>query len=327
MRTLGKNRKEMTFYVFYMLLIGVSAIGQQPNDAKTLWTLAWSPDGKYIGSGGNQDELILFDANTFELVKTYPVKDALLSRIKWHPSKNILAIITQGKTIKARILNLDKDEWIDLEGLESSSRGLDWNFNGALLAVSELEHAVSVFTLHGKRVSRFMADPKSVTGIDWHPTKNIMTTVGSQIGIYDHLGHPIHTFRPRNKEVLLLCVEWHDSGDFFVVGDYGDLENADDKLLQFWHPEGVKINEISGSIAEYRNIRWSTDGERWASASDALRIWSKEGKLLAETKSSDDYLWGVDWSPDGDYIVTSSSNGKLVIWDKNANFIRQIGKK
>jgi len=320
------NIKEVTFCVFCILLIAVSAIGQQPNYGKTLWTVAWSPDGKYIGAGGNQDELKLFDATTFKLIKTYPVKDVLLSRIKWHPNKNMLAIITQGKTIKARILDLDKDEWIDLNGLGSSSRGLDWNFNGELLAVSELEEAVSVFTINGKLVSRFMADPKSVTGIDWHPTKNIMTTVGSQIGIYDHLGNPVHTFQPRNEEVLLLCVEWHNSGKFFVVGDYGDLDNAENKLLQFWSPEGIKLDEIKGSIAEYRNIRWNHDGEKLASASDALRVWSKEGKLLVESKSTNDYLWGIDWSPDSEYIVTSSSKGKIIIWDKNANFIRPIGK-
>lgn len=117
-----------------------------------------------------------------------------------------------------------------------------------------------------------------------------MVTVGSQIGIYDHLGGTLKTFRPRKEEVFLLCAAWHKSGDFFAVGDYGDLENANNKLVQFWNSDGVKINDLKGSIEEYRNIRWSPDGERLASASDALRIWSKAGMLLAESISTEDYL-------------------------------------
>ncbi len=319
-------REKFIVFVF-VLFLAVNIQCQEGKYEKTLWTVAWSPNGKYIATGGYQDELKIFDGKTFELIKTYPVKDVALSRIKWHPTKNVLAIITQSKTIKARILDLEKDEWTDLRDLKSSFRALDWNYTGDLLAISEREDAVSVYNIDGTLVSRFLADPKAVAGIDWHPSKNIMTTVGSQIGIYSHLGDTIKTFQPRTEEAFLLCVEWHKSGDFFVVGDYGDLKNAENKLLQFWNVEGVKLNEIKGSLAEYRNIRWSPDGEKLASASDALRIWSKKGILLAESKSTEDYLWGVDWSPDGKSIVTSSRKGEVVIWNQNANVLKKLNEK
>ncbi len=316
-----------TCSLFSILLLAFNVACQEQKPKPTLWTVAWSMDGKFIAAGGNQDELKLFDAHTFDLVKTYPIKNVQLSRIKWHPFKNMLALITQSGTIKAKILNLDTNTWIELDGLASSFRALDWNYNGEFLAVSELKDAVSIYTVAGKRVSRFLADPKSVTGIDWHPNKNILTTVGSQIGIYNHMGEPINRFQPRTKEVVLLCVAWHTSGDFFVVGDYGDLENAENKLLQFWSSDGVKQHEIKGSIAEYRNLRWNPNGEKLATASDALRLWTKDGKLLAESTSTNDYLWGVDWSPDGEFIVTSSSKGEIIIWDKNANFVREVTYK
>ncbi|WP_282162253.1 WD40 repeat domain-containing protein [Ulvibacterium marinum] len=313
-----------TWFLLLILILTCNKAYQQTEDKTTIWTVAWSPNGKYIAAGGNQDVLKLFDGKTFELIKTYPVKGVQLSRIKWHPFKNMLAIVTQSKTIKARILDLDKEVWVDLQGLKSSFRGLDWNYTGNLLAVSELEAAVSVYKTDGTLVSRFLADPKAVAGLDWHPSKNIMVTVGSQIGIYNHLGDTIKTFWPRLEEAFLLCVEWHVSGDFFVVGDYGDLKNAKDKMVQFWNMEGTKRNEIKGSTVEYRNIRWHPDGEKLATASDALSVWSKGGELLSRSKSTEDYLWGIDWSPDGKYIVTSSKEGKIIIWDKNANSINEL---
>ncbi|MEM9646946.1 MAG: WD40 repeat domain-containing protein [Bacteroidota bacterium] len=311
---------------FFLLICSATNIfcQQQVENKGTLWTIAWSPDGEYIATGGNQDVLKIFDTKTFDLLSTYPIPGVQLSRLKWHPTQNLLAVITQGRTFKAKILDLLNEKWIALEDLESSFRALDWNHTGEMLAVSELEKMVSVYTLNGKRISRFRADVKGVTGLDWHPTKNTMVTVGSQIGIYTQYGDTINAFEPRNVETFLLCVEWHKSGDFFAVGDYGDLKKAEVKLLQFWKEDGVMLNKIDGSTGEYRNIRWNPDGKRLASASDALRIWSREGELVAESVSTDDYLWGVDWSPDGKFIITSSSEGKILLWDKNARLLRII---
>jgi len=307
------------------MFLASNVFAQQNEYNKTLWTVAWSPDGKYLATGGNQDELMLFDGKTFELIKTYPVKDVQLSRLKWHPFQNKLAVITQSRTFKAKILNLDNDTWINLQGLKSSSLGLDWNYSGELLAVSGLEEGeVFIYNKDGILVSRFSGDTKSVMGIDWHPTKNILVTVSSKIGVYNHLGRSIKNFKSRKEEVVLLCVEWHKSGKFFVVGDYGDFEKAENKLVQFWNIEGEKLNEIKGSIAEYRNLRWNKKGTKLATASDALRIWSKKGKLLAESESTNDYLWGIDWSPNGKFVITSSSKGIITIWDKKANKIRAL---
>lgn len=163
--------KEKLIILAFALLQVFNVSCQEEKYNKTLWTVTWSPDGKYIATGGNQDELKLFDGKTFELIKTYPVKDVQLSRVKWHPTKNMLAVITQGRSFKAKILDLENDTWTDLQGLESSFRALDWNHTGDFLAVSELDGAISVFSIDGTLVSRFMADAKAVAGIDWHPSK------------------------------------------------------------------------------------------------------------------------------------------------------------
>ncbi len=310
-------------FLFILFLVS-NTFCQQNSYKKTLWTVAWSPNGKYIVAGGNQDELKLFDGNTLKLIKTYPIKEVQLSRLKWHPTKNRLAVITQSKTFKAKILNLDNDTWTDLKGLKNSFRALGWNYTGELLAISELESFVSIFNINGTRISRFRADEKGVAGLDWHPKNNILVTVGSKVGIFNHLGDTLKIFKTRKKEPFLLCVEWHKSGKFFAVGDYGDLEKAEDKLVQFWDVEGVKINEIKGSIGEYRNLRWNPRGTKLATASDALRIWSKKGELLSKSKSTNDYLWGIDWSPNGKYIVTSSAKGHIAIWDNKANKIKEL---
>ncbi len=223
-----KDKNNMKYTLILLLSVFTSKIYCQQNEI--LWTVAWSPDDAYIAVGGNQGDLKLFDGKTLKLLTSYPVEDVILSRLKWHPYQNKLAVITQSETFKARILDLDTDQWIDLNDLQNSFRGLDWNYTGEYLAVSEFEGSVSIFDIQGQLVSRFMADPKGVAGIDWHPTKNILTTVGSQIGIYNDNGDTLHTFQPREVEAFLLCVEWHQSGEFFAVGDYGDSKRGEKQI-------------------------------------------------------------------------------------------------
>ena len=308
-------------FLLFLLLLSQASLAQEN---QSLWTVAWSHDDAYLAVGGSQGDLKLFDGKTFELIKTYPVEDVILSRLKWHPSQHKLAVITQSTTYKARILDVDKNTWTELEGLENSFRGLDWNHKGDLLAVTELEGEISIFDSQGKRVSRFLADPKAVADLDWHPKENILVAVGSRIGIYTQLGESLHIFPAREEEVFLLCVEWHPSGDFFATGDYGDLKDAKNKLIQYWQIAGEKLLEIRGSKGEYRNIRWSPDGNRLASACDALRIWDTKGKLVLQTESSEDYLWGIDWNNDGSKIVTSSSQGVISVFDQEGKLIRTL---
>ena len=312
----------MKYIIIFALIIGSMKSHAQENN--TLWTAAWSPNDDLIAVGGDEGVLRLFDGETFELLNSYPVGGVTISRVKWHPGQNKLAVITQSDSFKAKILDLDRDEWIELDGLENSLRALDWNHSGEMLAISDYDGNIVVFEINGKRISRFNVDPKSVTGLDWHPTENILTVVGSRIGVFHYMGDTIRIFQPREFEVLLLCVEWHESGEFYAIGDYGDAENAENKLIQYWSADGKLLAEMGDSFAEYRNIRWSPNGKYLASANDALRIWNRKGKLIREAESSDDYLWGVDWNSDGSRIVTSSSEGVIAVWDKDLTLIRLL---
>ena len=234
-------------------------------------------------------------------------------------TKNILAISTQVSSDKVRILNLDTDQTIILEGISpDGARGLDWNYSGEYLAVGDNDGKISIFDASGKFIRKIQQDnTKSITSMDWHPSQNILVTVGDKIRMYDLNGNSLKSIQHRPEDVLLLSVSWHNSGDFFVTGDYGDTQNNYKPLLQFWSNKGDLLKSIEKSIGEYRNLSWNAQGTRLASASDALRIWDKNGTLLHEGKS-EDYLWGVSWNKSGNRIITSSLTQHIVLWDGKA---------
>ena len=311
------TKRDILFTIIIVLLTfpGNQAFAQDSANKKILWTTDWSSDGKYIAIGGNIDTLKIYSSKNLQLYKSYPTKNTITC-VKWHPYKNILAVGTQTSSDKVRVFNFETNKIIELEGISpDGARGVDWNYTGDFLAVADNDGQISIFDIGGKFIRTIKQEnSKSITSIDWHPKKNIFITVGDKIRIFEIGGKLVETISHRQEEVLLLCVAWHSSGDFFVTGDYGDNQNNYKPLLQFWTKNGDLLKSINISKGEYRNIAWNSKGNRLASASDALRIWDKDGNLVSEGNSRD-YLWGVPWNKQGNRIVTSSTEQRVIIWD------------
>lgn len=302
--------------------IGKSIEAQEAAIDDILWTCDWSFDGKFIAVGGNSDSLKIIDSRNFKLYRAFPIKNTI-TRVAWHPKKNLLAIATQLSEDKCCIIDLNTLSKIELNGISSDgARGISWDKFGELLAVGDNDGRVSIFDIQGNLVNQFKIEgTKSITCIDWHPTKKEIIFVSDQIFQTDLNGKLLQKIKHREADVLILCVAWHKSGDFFVVGDYGDGIN--NSLLQYWSAEGKLMKSIDASKGEYRNICWNSKGDRLATASDALRIWDPTGKLLFVGKS-DAYLWGVSWDSKGKQLATTSMNKEIVLWNYKAKQLKRF---
>ena len=322
--TMTTRIKILTFLNFLIIIFCNQTFAQNTITKEILWTTDWSPNGKYIAIGGNIDTLKIYSESNLKPYKSLPIKNTI-TRVKWHPTKNIIAVSTQNSEDKTSLINLDKNEKIELNGISSEgARGIDWNYTGEYLAVADNEGQILIYNMKGELIRKFVNQSnstKSITAIDWHPKKNILTMVTDKIRFYDIEGNLLKSIKHRPEDVMLLSVAWHNSGDFFVTGDYGD--EKDKSLLQYWNEQGELIKSIDISKGEYRNLTWNPKGNRLASASDALRIWDTKGNLISEGNSKD-YLWGVSWNEQGSRIITSSMEQRIILWNKKAKRIITI---
>jgi WD40 repeat protein len=300
------------------MVLSNQTFGQNTLTKEILWTTDWSPNGKYIAIGGNVDTLKIYTEENLQLYKSLPVKNTI-TRIKWHPSMNVVAVTTQMSDEKSFIFNLETYKKIELNGISSEgARGVDWNYTGEYLAIADNDGQVFIFNTKGELIRNFVNQfnsTKGITAIAWHPKKNILATVTDKIRFLDLNGNLIKSIKHRPEDVMLLSIAWHKSGDFFVTGDYGD--EKDRSLLQYWNEQGELIKSIDISKGEYRNLAWNPKGDRLASASDALRIWDTKGNLIS-VGISKDYLWSVSWNNKGNRIITSSLEQRIMLWNKKA---------
>lgn len=317
-----KRNKIIAILNFLIIVLSNQIFGQNTLTKEILWTTDWSPNGKYIAIGGNIDTLKIYSEGNLQSYKSFPVKNTI-TRIKWHPTLNIIAVTTQMSEEKSFIFNVETNEKIALNDISTDgARGIDWNYTGEYLAVADNDGQILIFDIKGNLIKKFINEnTKSITAIGWHPKKNILVTVGDKIRFFDIEGNLLKSIKHRQEEVLLLSIAWHRSGDFFVTGDYGD--EKDKSMLQYWNEQGELMKTIDISKGEYRNLAWNTKGDRLASASDALRIWDTKGNLISEGNSKD-YLWGVSWNEKGNRIITSSREQRIILWNKKAKRIKTI---
>ena len=309
--------------IFLVVLLIVECITSQKKSIQKsekkdwwLWTVSWHPNANKIAVGGTQDTLRLFSTRESRLLKNIPVKGTI-TKTKWHPTENILAVSLQDGKSKTSIFNMDTGERLELDSVNNfGTRAIDWNKNGELLAVGDYDGIIGIFNKDGNLIKRIATEQKAIIGLDWHPSKDIIVAVGDRITLYDLSSDSLRHIEDRAHEVLMLCVEWHPSGVLFVTGDYGDFQQNYPPLLQFWSANGVKIKTVVKSKAEYRDLTWSKDGTLLATASEKLRLWDKNGDLVLE-KPVRNLLWGVDWNSDDSKLVTTDGKGLIHIWDRN----------
>ncbi|MBZ4037749.1 hypothetical protein K6T82_23520 [Flavobacterium sp. 17A] len=314
--------KKQLLCIISILFFSNHFFAQYAINKKILWTTDWNHDGKLLAVGGNLDTLKIYSKSNLKLHKSFPIKSTI-TRVKWHPSKNSIAVATQLSKNKSCIINLDTNEKIELNEISpDGARGIDWNYTGEYLAVGDNDGQILIYDMKGNLIKNFKNENnKGITAINWHPKKNILVTVSDKIRLFDIDGNLLKSIKHRTEEVMLLSTAWHKSGNFFVTGDYGDKH--DKSLLQYWSEQGELLQSIDISKGEYRNLTWKRKGDRLATASDALRIWDIKGKLISEGKSTD-YLWGISWNKQGNKIVTSSLEQNIIVWNNKAKKIATI---
>lgn len=338
MHPVGSMLRFWTSASWIALLLFAGGKAQATDLDNLLWTARWNHDGSQFAVGGVHT-LRIFDSDTLESRSLLPkaldvrlggtnIPYVAVTRLAWHPTSNLLAVSSQGKNVGG-IYDVSSSQRTDLSATEEHfGRGVSWRPDGRRLAYTSDDRLViskdDGTLLHD--IPRYK-EAKGLTGVAWSPLGDRIVTIGARITLHDAQGNPIRQrmHRPEAQErlQLLLCVAWHPSGDFFVVGDYGT--DRDDPVLQFWSAEGELIKSITlKGDTQIRNVSWKRDGSRLASASSKLGIWKRDGELEFEAKSPD-LLWGVDWHPNGEKVLTSSIAGRVTLWSANALVEKQVG--
>lgn len=313
-----------TFLIFNSIyLYGFQKEGVFHNNSKPkgIWAIEWSADGSLIALGGDDSTVWIYNSSDYKLLKGFRLS-SMVRGLSWHPKKNLLAIATLNSV---DILDPISGKAKAFTHLRTGGRAIGWNHNGKYLALADNNGEIQLMNADGTIVRTIAKHNKnSFLTLDWHPNKDIMITGSDEIIMFDINGKQLALIYHRDEPTGVLSVKWHPSGKYFASGDYGHKDEGKPTLLQFWKEDGTAMKTINGHQAEIRNLRWSRDGKKIATASDSLRVWSQDGQLL-HSGSSKTNIWSLAWSKDCKTIITGCfENGFVQLWDENARLLKDI---
>jgi len=311
------RRKIKTHFIYTLILtlacLSLSKSANAQRLENSLWAVAAGP--KYTAVGGNFDSLFLYANEIPRLDVSLPISGTI-TNLKWHPTEDLLAISIQSSTVGLLILDLRTMKLDTLGVAIHGARALGWSPSGERLAVGDNEGDLYIFDQRLDLLKTVDTGLRSITGLDWHPQKNLITMVSGKIGEYDLDTDQMRTWESRKEEVLMLSIAWHPSGAFFATGDYGDYIEKYPALLQFWNEDGSLIRSVEGSKAEYRNIRWTPDGTHLATASEAFRLWGTSGNLVTALPF-DHLLWGLSFDKKHNQWLATDNTGQVFMISKD----------
>jgi WD40 repeat protein len=300
--------------------------------------IAFSPNGKYIASGGTSKEIKIWNVESGVLIEL-PGHENTIRAIAWNSDSTKIATGSRDNTIK--IWDLDSKAPLKIFNHGSWIRALLWEDNIIVSAGDDNKIKIwdvktetgnpQVLGEHEDIIRTIAFNPdrrKIVSGSDDTTLKT--WDISKWECIRTHIGH----------KDSITTVAWSPDGEKLYssssdktvkVWDVSEVTYIHD-LPDNWDSIGTHTsaaNSVSdladschftmfGDEATLKSVAWSPDGNKIATASRdrTLKIWDVEtGECLAVLFGHESTVRAVAWSPDGTKILSGSRDKTLKIWD------------
>ncbi len=274
--------------------------------------VAYSPDGKFLLSGGEDQTLKLWDVASGKEVRTFTGHRGTVTSVAFSPGGSLAASGSDDSTVRL---------WEVASGHElKATESFGWKVtsvafspDGKFVASAGDDNQVKLWALPKvERVRAFAGHGWRVTSVAFSPD-GIFSLTGSEddsLKLWDVAkGQEVRTFR--NGLANVTCVAFSPDGRFGLSG-------GRDKAVKLWNlANGHELQRFDGHRQPVRSVAFTRDGRFAISASEdgTIKLWDLgTGKEFRTFSGHAAAVTGVAVSPDGHNLASSSADGSVRIW-------------
>jgi WD40 repeat protein len=274
--------------------------------------VAYSPDGKFLLSGGNDRTLKLWEVASGKEVRTFTGHRGAVTSVAFSPDGHLAISGSSDSTV--RLWEVATGEQLrSTENLGWKVTSVAFSPDGRFVESGADDNQVKLWSLPKvEHVRSFTGHGWRVTSVAFSPDGNFSLS-GSEddsLKLWDVAkGQEVRSFR--NGLANVTCVAFSPDGRFGLSG-------SRDKTVKLWNlASGRTVQEFDGHSQPVRSVAFTRDGRFAVSASEdgTIKIWELDTGKEFRTFSGDNVaVTSIAMSPDGHDLASSSADGSVKIW-------------
>ncbi|MFN6171546.1 MAG: WD40 repeat domain-containing protein, partial [Dolichospermum sp.] len=273
----------------------------------SVYSLAYSPDGKYLVTGDSNGRVQIWNALTGREILTFVGHSNCVNSVAWSGDSLTLASGSLDNTVK--LWNVQTGDCVrTLEGHSDWVNSVAWS--GLTLASGSLDKTVKLWDVQtGDCVRTLEGHSSLVRSVAWSGDGQTLASGSGDhtVKLWDvQTGDCVRTLQGHSSWVR--SVAW--SGLTLASG-------SSDKTVKLWDIQsGDCIRWLEGHSSWVNSVAWSGDGLTLASGSDdkTVKLWDvQSGECLLTLMGHSNCVNSVAWSVLT--LATGSRDNTVKLWD------------
>ncbi len=295
--------------IFYNLISSQEDAIAKEEDA--IYSVKFTPDGKYILTGSGDATARLWDLNG-KLIRIFIGHCGLINSVAiTHDGKKIL---TGSTDRSARLWDIDGKALLDFNGHKMSVNSVAFSPDDKEILTGSQDKTARLWDLEGNVIQEFKGHTSEVRSVAFSPDgKYILTgSSDSTARLWNLSGKQLMVLRKNTDQVN--SVSFSPDGQFILTG-------SNDKTAKLWDYNGKLIRVFSGFPGAINEAIFSPDSKKILIGANAgyVVLYDLNGNEIKEIKGHTIRVIAVAFSPDGKKVATGSGDCTVKLWDLDEN--------
>jgi WD40 repeat protein len=307
--------KTKILYIFILCLISSIAYAQelsiQTGHSAGITDLAFTPDGKFLLSSGEDSKIILWDMISSRQMNIFSGHIKTVNSLDVHPTKKLIVSASDDKTVK--IWEYPSGKLVkDFNFFEFPVKSVRFSPDGKQLACgSDSVYLVNIETGEFRKIGKFAR--KGYNALDYSSDGKFLAFGGKKsrkVYIYNLESDKLYKKILNHSNDLLF-----DNQDRFVLsaGQSGNIKRipVNKSLLK------RKFNiSTDNSWSSFNSVALSADYFIGANRNSLIYIYDRfSGARKEILKAHSDEVYSLALDPDGRFLASAGKDRKILIWD------------